>query len=48
MANKLMLDRRTVLKGAAMAGATVLLPATVRAAAETPKMGGTLRVAMPY
>jgi ABC-type transport system substrate-binding protein len=41
-------SRRTVLKGAAAAGGVALLPATVRAAAEQPRKGGTLRVAQPY
>jgi peptide/nickel transport system substrate-binding protein len=44
------LDRRTLLKGAAAAGAaSLILPATVRAAVtEMPRKGGTLKLAMPY
>jgi len=42
------LHRRTVLKGVAAASGVALLPATVRAAAEQPRKGGTLRVAQPY
>jgi ABC-type transport system substrate-binding protein len=43
-----MLDRRTVLQGAAAMGSVALLPSGARAAAEQPRKGGTLRVAQPY
>jgi peptide/nickel transport system substrate-binding protein/glutathione transport system substrate-binding protein len=42
------LNRRAILKAAAATGGVALLPATVRAAAEQPRKGGTLRVAQPY
>lgn len=42
-----LLDRRTVLKGAAALGGAALLPSGALAA-EPPRKGGTLRVAMPY
>ena len=42
------LDRRDVLKGAAAAGAALLLPAAAKAAPTQPRAGGTLRVSMPY
>ncbi len=41
------LDRRTVLKGAAAASGVVFLPSLARAA-DMPRKGGTLRVAQPY
>src|SRR5579862_1858363 len=41
------LNRRTVLKGAAAASGVVFLPSMVRAADE-PRKGGTLRIAQPY
>jgi len=42
------LSRRDMLKGAALAGGALLLPAQVRAATAGPRKGGTLRVSMPY
>jgi peptide/nickel transport system substrate-binding protein/glutathione transport system substrate-binding protein len=47
MTKDMMLDRRTVLAGAAAAAAAVLMPRGARAA-ETPRKGGTLKLAMPY
>jgi len=41
------LSRRTVLKGAAATGSVVFLPAIAHAADE-PRRGGTLRLAIPY
>jgi ABC-type transport system substrate-binding protein len=45
--NSTMLDRRDVMKGAAAAAGAALLPAGALAQ-ETPRKGGTLRVAIPY
>jgi len=42
------INRRTVLTGAAAAGGAFLLPASVRAQSGSPASGGTLRIAMPY
>ena len=41
------LDRRRVLKTGAAAGAAALLPG-IAVAADGPRHGGTLRLAMPY
>ena len=41
------LSRRTVLKGAAVTGSVMFAPATLRAA-DAPRHGGTLRLAIPY
>lgn len=42
------MKRRSVLKGAVVLGGALLVPAQVRAQEGQPKMGGILRVTMPY
>lgn len=46
--HRLLLDRRQVMKSAAAASATALLPGVAAAADTNPLQGGTLRLAMPY